>query len=89
MSNTTKQTTQYDYQQTLKRSYNDIDSSLTTNGFLTGLVGRKVTQVVSTTTISGDTSTFTFSESGTNLYAIKVIYTDGTQAVMLSAERTS
>lgn len=89
MSNTSKQTTNYDYEQTIKRAYNDVDATVTTNGFLVGVVGRKVTQTISTTSVSGDTSTFAFSENGTALYSIKVIYTDGTQATMMSAERIS
>jgi hypothetical protein len=89
VSNTTKGLSERDFQQTLKHSYNDIDGSLTTAGFLTGKVGRKVTQTISTTTVSNDTLTFTFSESGIDLYAIKVIYSDATYTTLLSAERTS
>lgn len=89
MSNSVKAESERDANQTLKFSFNDIDKSLTTNGFLAGLVGRKVVQAISTTTAANDTLTYTFSESGTTLYAIKVIFTDSTYATMISAERIS
>lgn len=90
MSNkTVKPTSDRDYQQTLKLSFNDVDDSLTTNGFLIGKVGRKVTATISTTTIPNDTMTYAFSEDGTALYSYKIIYTDGTRATLMSAERIS
>lgn len=89
MSITSKQTTQKDADQAMRASYNDVNATQAVDGFLVGKVGRKVTQVVSTTTIANDTETFTFSESGTNLYTITIIYTDGTRTTMLSAERTA
>lgn len=84
MSDTTKPMSQRDSQQTLQLSFNDIDNSITTNGFLTGLVGRTITAVSSN---GGATVTYTFSESGTNLYSIQVNYTDSTQATLVSATR--
>lgn len=87
MSQTTKPTSQYDSSQTLQRAFNDIDASLTINGFLTGMVGRKITQTIGTTTVTGDTATFSFFESSTLLYTIRIIYTDNTQSTMISAER--
>lgn len=87
--NTTKRFSERDSGQTLQASFNDVDSSLTTNGYLTGKVGRKITQTISTTTVVGDTATFQFLESGTLLYTLTIIYTDATQSIMLSAERTA
>ena len=87
MSHTTKSLSDRDGSQTLQSAYNDVDASLGINGFLVGLVGRKIEQAISTTTISGDTSTFSFSENGKLLYSLKIIYTDGTQGTLLSAER--
>ncbi len=89
MANTTKRFSERDADQTLQASFNDIDSSITTNGFLTGKVGRKITQVVSQTTVPGDTATVSFLESGNLLYTLTIIYTDSSQSVMLSAERTA
>lgn len=78
-----------DANQTLMAAFNTVDATLTTNGFLVGLVGRKIIQTISTTSSAGDTSTFAFSENGTPLYSLKLIYTDGTQATLISAERIS
>lgn len=87
MSNTIKRMSERDANQTLQLSFNDADASITTNGFLIGKVGRKVEVAISTTTILNDTITYTFSESGVNLYAYKIIYTDGNRSQMISAER--
>lgn len=75
------------HENVLRDVHSEIDNSLITNGFLVAKVGRKVESVISTTSVSDDTNTLTFSENGTTLYVIKVIYTDDTQSVMISAER--
>lgn len=87
MANTRKTLSNTDGQNTLRGSYNDVDMSLTTTGFLTGLVGRKVDVTISTTTIANDTETYAFSENAVPLYTIKLIYTTGTRDTLLSAER--
>lgn len=88
MSNTSKRLSERDADQTLQSVYNITDASLTTSGFLSAKVGNKITQVVSTTSVSGDTSTFSFYDQQTTLlYSLKLIFTDGTQSTMLSAER--
>lgn len=89
MAKTQKALSERDGNQVLQASVNDVDGSLTTAGFLTGKVGRKVVQTISTTTVPNDTVTFDFQELGISLYELKIIYTDATQAVMLSAERIS
>lgn len=89
MSVTNKQPTGLDQAEAIRGAYNEVNASLSVDGFLTAEVGRKVDLTISTTTISGDTETYSFSESGTLLYTIKVIYTDGTRATMISAERTA
>lgn len=89
MSITGKRPSAQDGNQALQGAFNDVDSSLTVNGFLVGKIGHKVDMALSTTTITNDTETYTFSDSGTTLYAIKVIYTDGSRVTMISAERIS
>lgn len=89
MSITQKPLSHLDYEQTLQSSYNDINATLSVDGFLTGKVGRKVELSISTTTLLDDTETYSFSESGSLLYSIKIIYTDGSRALMISAERIS
>ena len=82
-----KQPSKQDANQTLKGSYNDVDLSITVNGFLVGKIGRKIAAAISTTNIANDTETYTFSEDSITLYVYKVIYTDGTRAGILTAER--
>lgn len=84
MAKSDKPMSERDGQQTLQLAFNDVDDSLTTNGFLTGLVGRTITAAQSN---GGATVTYTFSESGVTLYTIQVNYTDSTQATFLSATR--
>jgi hypothetical protein len=86
---TLKPASDLDATQTEQRSYNDVNSTFGVDGFLTGLVGRKVTLAISTTNVANDTETYTFSENGVQLYVYTVIYTDGTRTTLLSAERTA
>lgn len=86
---TDKKMTQKDADQVLRQAYTDESGAITVDGFLSGKVGRKVVVTVSTTTSTDDTVTFSFSENGAAVLAIKVIYTDSSQAQMISAERVS
>lgn len=85
---TSKPFSERDPDQTLRGSFNDVDKSLTTSGWLTSQIGNKITQTISTTTLVGDTSTFSYYDKQiTLLYSIKLIFTDATQSILLSAER--
>jgi hypothetical protein len=89
MSITQKPLSHLDYEQTLQSSYNDVNATLSVDGFLTGKVGRKVELAISTTTVVDDTETYSFSENGIALYTLQIIYTDGTRSQLVSAERIS
>ena len=89
MAQTSKPFSERDPGQVQQLAFNDVDASLTTGGFLTAKVGRKIVQTISTTSSPNDTLTFTFSENGTQLYQFKVIYTDSSYSTMISAERIS
>lgn len=89
MANTTKGLAKMDAEQALKGAINVEDFSLTTSGFLTGKVGRKIDVSISTTTVPNDTETYAFSENGSSLYSLRLIYTTGTRDILLSAERIS
>jgi len=89
MSNTTKAPSDLDYSQTLQGAYNDVNSTLSTDGFLVGKVGRKIVVSITTTSVANDTEIYAFSENGTALYTITMIYTDGNRTTMISAERTA
>lgn len=89
MSNITKKPlTDADSGQTLQYSYNDTDASLNVNGFLVGVVGRRIDLAIGTTNVANDTETYAFSENGLALYTLKIVYTDGTRGTMLFAVRT-
>ena len=87
MSNTQKPLSYRDANQTLQSSYNDVNGTLSVDGFITGLVGRKITLSIITTTIANDTEIYNFLENSVSLYQIKIIYTNGTRSQMLSTER--
>lgn len=91
MSSTVKIMTQKDADQATRTAYNDVNATIGVDGFLTGLVGRKITQTITTTSVTGDTAVFSFYENfgSSLLYTITVVYTDGTQTTLLSATRTA
>lgn len=91
MSNaTSKKLNERDADQIQQSIYNQTDASITASGWITAQVGNKITQTNSTTSVSGDTVTFSyFDKQTTLLYSIKLIFTDGTQTTLLSAERTA
>lgn len=89
MSQTNKRLSERDGNQTLQASFNDVNSTLSVDGFLVGKVGRKVELTISTTNVANDTETYSFAEDSNPLYSIRIIYTSGSRDLMLSAERIS
>lgn len=89
MANTTKGLASIEGNQALQGAINISDMSLSTSGFLVGKVGRKIDVAISTTNVANDTETYSFSESGSALYALRLVYTSGTRETLLSAERIS
>lgn len=88
-NSTSKRTSDKSGDQALRAAYNDADASIAVNGFLVGKVGHKVTMALDETTVADDTEVYTFTDSGTTLYEITVVYTDATRETMISAERTA
>lgn len=86
---TKKAPSDVDASQTQQAAFNDNTFSHLVDGFLSALVGRRIDLAISTTTIANDTETYTFSENGTNLLVLQIVYTDGTRATMLHATRTA
>jgi hypothetical protein len=89
MANTSKDWTDLDMIQLQRAAFNEVDYSMTTAPFVVGKVGRTITNVITTTTSTGDTVTSTYSEGANTLYVIKTIYTDNTYKMMLSQTRLS
>lgn len=89
MSKTTKKGTRKDGMQTLQMAFNDVDASITTNGFLVGKIGHKVTLEIVTTNTMSDSELYTFLDGEELLYQIKLVYTDAGKTQLLSAERVA
>lgn len=87
MADTTKRLSERDYAQALQSSYNQMNATLSVDGFLVGKIGHKVELSVSATTYPNDTETYSFYDNATLLYQIRIIYTDGSRNIMVSAER--
>lgn len=84
MAETQKLLSHYDQNQTLKAAFNDVDSSFSNSGFLTGKVGRKIL-------VGGaaEVETYSFIEDGVVLYVLTLTYTSDTKETLVSAERTA
>lgn len=89
MPQTQKPLSDRDANQTLQASYNGVNDTLSVDGFITGLVGRRVDFVIGTTNVPNDSMTMNFSELGIALYSIKMVFTTGTRDVPLFVERIS
>jgi hypothetical protein len=71
----------------LRDVHNSDDNSIITSSFVVGKVGRKIESAISATSVPDDTQTVTYSEDGTVLYVLRIIYTDGTRSEFSSVER--
>lgn len=83
MAETSKKLSEKDYAQTLQGSYNEVDKTLSVNGFIVGKVGHKVVRTDYLTT--GDD--FSFYDGSTLLYTIRVNYTTSAKAILDYVER--
>jgi hypothetical protein len=81
-----KPMTDRDWQQGIRKSYNDANATLGVDGFLTGAIGRRIVK----TNTSATVETYTFYEDRTTLlYAYQITYTDATKADLAEVERTA
>jgi hypothetical protein len=87
MANTTKTPSNMSQENALRSAHNEVDSSITTNGFLVGKVGHKVTVALATTNIADDSIIYTFLDGATQLYQIKLVFNVAQTLSMLSSER--
>lgn len=89
---TTKPLSYRDANQTLQGAFNDVDKSLTSAGFLVGKIGHKVTRTDTsggflTGSQTGDD--YTFYDSSLLLYTLRIIFTDSSKTIIVSAERVA
>lgn len=81
-----------DASQVLGLAFNPVDDSLTTGGFLVGVVGRTITRTDTSGGNLGGAAAgddFAYSESGDALYTIRVLYSDVGKTILLSAARVA
>lgn len=83
MAETSKRLSEKDYSQTLQGAYNEVDKTLSVNGFIVGKVGHKVVRTDYLTT--GDD--FNFYDGTTLLYTIRVNYTTSAKSTLDYVER--
>jgi len=89
MNSTTKLASNLSHENTLRSAHNEVTATLGVSGFVTGKIGHKITQTVTATNTADDTLVFTYTDSGTQLMVLTVVYTDGTRETLLSVERTA
>lgn len=80
---TSKPLSERDYAQTLQGAYNEVDKTLSVNGFIVGKVGHKVVRTDYLTT--GDD--YSFYDGSTLLYTIRVNFTNATKSILDYVER--
>ena len=67
----------------LRGAFNDVDASITTNGFLVGKVGHKVVRSVVSSTIDD----YSFYDGTTLLYTLRITYNNAAHDEVNQAER--
>ena len=86
MSITQKRASEFDQQQIIQKIYNEA-GMICTEGWVTGLVGRRITPTIGTTNVADDTEIYTYSENGVILVVLHNVYTDGARTTVLYTER--
>jgi hypothetical protein len=85
MSQTSKQESVLNSNNAIRASYNAVDKSITTAGFLTGKVGHKIERVI----VDSYTDDYKYFDAATLLYTIRITYSDVAKSEFVSAERVS
>ncbi len=83
MAHTTKQLSDRDADQTLQSAYNEVDASITTNGFLIGKVGHKIVRTIQ----SGTVDDYSFYDGSVLLYTLRITYNNTNHDEMNQSER--
>lgn len=83
MADTTKRLSEYDADQIIQKTFNKEDASLTTNGFLVGKIGHRVTR----TDISPTVEQYSFYDGLVLLYTLEITYDNSDHDNLVEAER--
>lgn len=96
IAETTKPLSERDGNQVLQGAFNDVDKTISTNGFLVGKVNHKITRVdtnpifLTGLQAGDDYSFFDNSVGGPGLlYTLRLIFSDATRGTLVSAERVA
>jgi hypothetical protein len=73
----------------MRSAHVDETATLSINGYVSGKIGRKIALALATTNVADDTEVYTYSEDGTQIMVLTIIYSDATRSTMLSVERTA
>lgn len=87
MSITTKPPTKLDYEQALQGSYNDMNSTLSVDGFIVGKVGHKIVRSEPSSVEEDYQFYDKVNGSDVLLYTIRITYTSALKQNLLSVER--
>lgn len=85
MARTSKKETPYNTGNVLSSTYNSVDKSITTAGFLVGKVGHKIERVIVDTYVDD----YKYYDESTLLYTLRITYSDTAKTEFVSAERVS
>jgi len=80
---TSKSPTNLSSENTLRGAFHDVDASITTNGFLVGKVGHKITRSV----VSATVDDYSFYDGTTLLYTLRITYDNAAHDNVNEAER--
>ena len=84
MADTTKLLSERDANQVLQHVHNNVNATLSVDGFVVGKVGRKVVRSVVSPTVDD----YEFYDSATLLYTLRVTYSDASHTDVNQVERT-
>ena len=70
MSQSSKTMTERDASQVQRFAFNDVNKTLSVDGFVVGKIGHKITRSIVTTNVANDSEQFSFYDSGTLLYTL-------------------
>jgi len=89
MSLTTKPPTKLDYEQAIQGSFNDMNSTLSVDGFIVGKVGHKIVRTEPSAVAEDYEFYDKVNGSDVLLYTIRITYTSALKQTLLSVERVA
>lgn len=82
-NSTSKQASNLSNENVLRSAHNEVDASITTNGFLVGKVGHKIVRTI----VSPIVDDYSFYDGTTLLYTLRITYNNASHDDVDQAER--